>query len=114
MGKLNSLILLLLLVGCSGKINHNIKGLENTKVTVGPDFKSAASFCDDRYGEKTEEAEKCFSDYRNFYTLRLKLDMDSIAAYCEQWYAASEPSKMDSCVDDLKDILTNMASLRKL
>ncbi len=104
MAKLSRLILLLLLTTSCAKITHEIKGLNGTDVTVGPDFKSAAAFCDERYGEKTEEAEQCFLDYRNYYTLKLSVDMNTIIDFCEQYYAQESNNKMQACVDDLQSM----------
>jgi hypothetical protein len=132
-GKMKLLLLLTLLVSC-GKIKHEIKAPKSIKVeapeeikvdvpeeikvdapeipeniTVGPDFEKAALFCDNRYGVLTDAAEECFYDYRNYYKVNVKLDINSIIEFCEQSYGEGEEAT-EACIEDLITLFNQYTS----
>jgi hypothetical protein len=87
-----SLFIMLMFVSCGELV------IKTEDVTVGPDFKSAAKFCDDRYGKNTEQSEECFLDYREYFTVRLKFDtIEGIIDFCELSY--EEYDDVMDCVE---------------
>ena len=64
-------------------IDHEIKGLEDTKIDIGPDYEGMARFCDNRYGFKTEEAEACFYDLRTYYNIEFSFNFDLAVKFCK-------------------------------
>ena len=103
---INVLILLVLLTACGAKIQHVVTTPEGVDVEVGPKFREAAEFCDERYGFRTEDSEKCFLDYRNYYTLKLQFDLSSMEDFCKQYYEESSNSNIDGCIDDLTSLFS--------
>lgn len=101
MNKLFLLFSLILFTSCGSKLNHkvDVKPVAvSGDVQIGPNFEQVAKFCDERYGFKSEEAEQCFKDYREFY--KIKID---ISSFCDQKYV--ELPDIQSCQQELLDIL---------
>jgi len=92
-----------IIYSCGHKVNiaGNPRASVEGNIGLQPSFKEAAEFCDSRYGKKTKEAESCFSDFRNYYSIKISLDLDAIEAYCETHYT---PNKIDQCTDDLQSL----------
>jgi ABC-type Fe3+/spermidine/putrescine transport system ATPase subunit len=91
-----SLFILTLFISC-GKTEIVTKDVE-----IGPDFKKAAKFCDDRYGKKTEESEQCFLDYREYFDIELELNtkiinIEDIIDFCEDNYV--QPIEIINCIE---------------
>ncbi len=95
---------LILLCSCSSKVK--VEGVPSQiKGELGPDFTKASKFCDDRYGADTDEAESCFQDYRNYFELKISLDLQSLEDFCQKLYTTEDD--VQGCVKDLVDILIN-------
>jgi len=62
----------------------------NQNIKVGPDFEKAIRICDHKYGKDTEESELCFQDYRDFFNVKVKIDLDGIVEYCSNRYELEE------------------------
>ena len=105
MFKVLQVILLASFVSCGFKVETD--DIKSTS-TVGPDFESAAKFCDKRYGFKSEEAELCFKDYRDYFSvdLNVKFDFEGITSFCNESFSAE--SDIDNCTTDLLSILTGL------
>lgn len=105
------IIMIIFLVGCGMK--HNVEGdmkaeakIETDlpdRISFEPDFQKAAKFCDDRYGEKTSEAEDCFQDFRDYYKATVGIDFDAILDYCAAKY--EEEELINECEEDILDII---------
>lgn len=94
---MKKILILFLLVSC-GKVDHNVKTKDvGGTVSFGPNFQAAAQFCDERYGTKTEEAERCFKDYREFY--KVKIDVET---FCESQYTNEQDILF--CQNDMLEI----------
>lgn len=107
---MKKVIILLLLVSC-GKIKIDTKPIKVEKpgplnVYVGPDFKAAAQFCDDRYGFKTEQSELCFMDFRNYLSLSVQADADLIQNYCDGRF--TENTEIEQCLIDFEDYFSDL------
>lgn len=113
----------LLLIGTScGKIKFDIKSdplvvsapdLKDAKIkvdmptdiTLGPDFEKTAAFCDGRYPDNSAAAEACFKDYRDFYQIKVGLDLDAIIDFCGTTY--DDTLSSEECIRDLIDVIDN-------
>lgn len=96
-----------------------IKGLDEAKadikvetdipesIALEPNFEKAIKVCDNKYGVGTIEAEDCFQDFRNFYSPRLTIGLDSIVNYCLNRF--TEESDIVECESDLLDILSGVS-----
>lgn len=93
------LIILMFLANCGLKLKHE----GEPTVKVSPDFEGAAKFCDERYGEKTEEAEACFKDYREYTNIKVSLDLEVIEEFCAKNYDI--PQERIGCENDLIELL---------
>ena len=93
------LTFLFFIFSCGVKLDLN-----DTKqnVVFGPDFEGAARFCEERY-ENEVDAEKCFTDYREYLNLTVGLDLTEIINYCESHY--STPEDIIGCEDQLTALL---------
>lgn len=101
------ILILCLLVSCG--VNVNVKQKTPIKaepITFGPDFEGAAAFCDERYGDNTEEAEACFIDYREYFKINLGIDTKSIEKFCNDSYTTEEAR--EQCITDLTDAISNI------
>lgn len=98
------LVVLILTSACG--IDFKIKESLPRKIEtfVGPDFEKAALFCDNRYGYKTLESEKCFKDYRNFLQVKVGVDADAVANYCSDRFP-NDQQALDQCEDDINDLI---------
>lgn len=102
MKTLSVLLIMTGLVGCGMKHNVEIQPVQGSaQVGFGPSFSEAAALCDSRYGAKTEEAEKCFLDYRNYTKLRLEFNLEELQTYCTVKYA--DQDQLQQCIDDLSN-----------
>jgi len=104
------LIPLLFLTSCGINHNHKVNSAKMTVETKQQDpyvvqidnkLIEAASFCDERYGYKTPEAEECFKDFRNYFNLTLELDDQLILASCISRYQDNDA--IQACVQDLEN-----------
>lgn len=96
------IIVLLFIISSCGKIK-----VEPTKdVNFGPSFDKAIEICNKFYGVDTPKAESCFDDYRNYFNVKVKLDLMSILDFCSSEYVDSE--QMSKCINDLKDLFGNI------
>jgi hypothetical protein len=91
-----------LIISC-GKIKVNTDLPDDFK--VGPDFKYAAEFCDERYGKASQQSEECFIDYRTYLSPKVTLDFASINTFCKASYGSPEDIK--GCQSDLLSIIKN-------
>lgn len=89
---------LLLISACGFKVN--VKGIDD--VTLSPNFQKGAEFCDERYGAKTKEAEKCFEDYREYFKVKVTFDVSSILDFCEE--RNETQIDIDRCVDNILNL----------
>lgn len=96
-------IILLLAVSC-GKIR--IEPTRDFEAKVGPDFEKALSVCKDFYKEDLEKVDKCFDDYRRYFKIEFKIDMDTILDFCNSEYIENE--ELTRCINDLKDIINGI------
>ena len=92
------LSVLLLIISC-GKIDHEVSTPNDLKITLEPDFERVAIFCDERYGEKTIEAEECFKDFRNYYDIETTINNTGVIEYCESKY--NNEFEVTNCVDEI-------------
>jgi hypothetical protein len=98
---------LLLLTSCGFTLTH--RGIPSTvNANIGPDFEKAAKFCDDRYGEKSDEAESCFQDYRDYTKIRVVLDMQAIEDFCNKNY--TDDTEKTKCISDVAQIFDSILS----
>ena len=105
-------IIMIILI-CSCGMKHNVDGDVKTeseietdlpdRISFEPDFEKAAKFCDDRYGEKTLEAEDCFQDFRDYYKATVGIGFDAILDYCSSKYEDQE--LINECESDILDII---------
>jgi len=107
---MKNIIILLLVVSC-GKLKIDTKPvkIENPgplNVYVGPDFKAAAEFCDNRYGVKTEASEECFMDFRNYLSLTVSADTELVADYCGGRF--TETADIEQCKIDFEDYFNDL------
>lgn len=94
-------IILFLLMSC-GKLTHDVKPV-NISGIVGPDFVKAAQFCDDRYGHKTEDSELCFKEYREYFKIKVTVDVEAVEEFCESRYSINQD--IEDCIDDILGVL---------
>jgi hypothetical protein len=112
MSKLITLLALILTVSCA-KIKHELEGEAKAKIdapesiSFEPDFEKAAQFCDNRYGVGTEAAEDCFQDFRNYYDLEVKVDLDAISNFCDKYDTQEE---VNSCTSELLALFNSMGA----
>ncbi len=89
--------------GCGSKHKVELRQPEPFNVAYGPSFEKGMQLCDERYGYKTIEAEKCFNDYRTFFKVGFELTPGNIGAYCESLYTLSED--VEECKNNLENTL---------
>lgn len=88
------------------------KGLDNINVktpetmNIQPDFERMATFCDERYGASTSEAEECFTDFRRYYKLDVSFDTGSIISFCEGTYTT--PEEKAACKKEFSDFFSSI------
>lgn len=61
----------------------------------------AATFCDNRYGYMSPEAEACFKDFRTYFHISNDLDKQLLTAMCTLQYTDIELVK--ACIEDVSD-----------
>lgn len=105
------LTVLITLVSC-GKLKHEIEGeakveVPESRISFEPDFEKAAAFCDERYGVKTEASEDCFEDFRDYYELEIKVDLDAIEEFCNKYDTQDE---IENCTSELLGLFGSMGA----
>jgi hypothetical protein len=85
------------------KVKGNPQVSTNGNISVNPDFRKAAEFCDERYGSKTKGSEECFKDFRDYYSVKLSVDLDSIERYCEEHYLKA--GDVTNCIDEMVSLI---------
>jgi len=96
MSKAITMIFLILTISCGMKVDIPET---NQNIAFGPDFASAAAFCDNRYYDDEVAAENCFMDYRDYLDITVGLDLSEIVDYCETNY--TDPVDVAVCEDQL-------------
>lgn len=76
-----------------------------TDIKLGPDFEGVAKFCDDKYLPDLEASEACFRDYRDFYQIKVGLDLDAIIDFCGANY--DDAVSTEECIEDLISVIDN-------
>lgn len=104
------LVLITLLTSC-GKLKIDTKPIkvENpgpVNVYIGPDFKAAADFCDQRYGFKTSESESCFLDFRNYLSISVDFNEQLLNDYCNGRFV--EQSEIEQCQVDFEEYFNEL------
>lgn len=99
-------VLILAFLTCSCGMDFKIKGKEpikvDTTVNIDVKFKEAAEFCDQRYGYKTVEAEKCFNDYRTYTKVLGTVGAVDVDQFCSQY---TDPIQQAECEANINDII---------
>ena len=97
----------LFLVSCGMDIDvPNTSHEVEVQGDIGPDFEKTAIFCDNRYQDDPDKAEECFMDFREFYSVEVKLNLDSIEEFCDNNYNSEKEIK--GCKEELLSFLGNM------
>jgi hypothetical protein len=111
MNKLILFMLLTILISC-GKIkvdapkDFTVDFPNDFKVDINPNFKEAAEFCDNRYKDNPEAAEACFMDYREYFSIKVGVDLSSIISFCNENYTNALDN--EECINDLTDLITSV------
>lgn len=98
--KLIKFLALVSLLACGKPVKFELRAPDG--ISLGPSFQQVATFCDNRYGRHTLEAEDCFYDYRTFYQIKIALDLDSITQYCQKY---PTPEERLTCEENLLNLL---------
>ena len=93
-------------VNVDGDVEGRVDGEANININT-IDYRDIADFCDDRYGEETEDAEECFKDLSRPFTVRFDssgmtgggLTDEQIIQYCTIKHS-DEPRKIEGCIEE--------------
>lgn len=98
-------MLCLLLSSCGKLVDVQIP--KKIDITYGPDFTTASKLCDERYGYKSLEAERCFQDYRTYLKLLSSVGNIDIVQFCSKYDTEVEQA---ACEENLNDFLTSQGN----
>lgn len=79
--------------------NAKIKIEAPEKISLEPDYKEMAKFCDDKYLPDEFSADECFRDLTRYYKLDFGPNFDSIINYCKRTYDIELEQKL--CEEEL-------------